>query len=129
MAIKQLTKRAYSQCEITRVLEFIDAAVRYPLKRQANRALDGGSQQRHLAERWAEAVGLRLEGVGGTKPVRLQQHRVGQHCYPLRLRSRPYQIKRSFCCQKLCDVKNFPPSPDPISGEYKKRCDPVPQGP
>lgn len=89
MTIGSLAERGHSNRAIARLLGVHENAVRYHRRRQAAQVGDGRGRQRHLAERFAAAIGHWLGELdtGGWNLAALHDWLVAEHAYPGTLRS------------------------------------------
>ena len=65
MAIQVLKERGSSASSISRTFGVTEGAVRYHLRRQAARAVDGRGGKPHKAARWHEAIATWLAARAG----------------------------------------------------------------
>jgi len=92
MTIGELARRGLSRSEIARKLDVTEGSVRYHLRRQADGAVDGRSQQAHQAGAVSDAIEcwLGAEGRGARLNLAaLRQWLVSEHDYTGSLRGCP----------------------------------------
>ncbi len=89
VAMKHLAEKGQTKREIARLLGVSESTVRYHLRRQADGACDGRTEQRQLAEAWAKHVAYYVEalGEGPVNLAALHEWLVAEHDYPGSLRS------------------------------------------
>jgi len=96
MAIEALKERGSSTVSIARSLGVTEGAVRYHLRRQASRAVDGRSGKPHKASRWHEAISVWLASRGRVNLAALHAWLVEEHGYDGSLRSVQRYVRAAF---------------------------------
>lgn len=103
MTVKELHGRGQSNREIARLLDVTEGAVRYHVRRQAERAIDGRAKQVHLAERWREHIVAFLDArhsSGRVNLAALHAHLVEEYEYTGSLRSLQRYCRSQFPAPK-----------------------------
>lgn len=98
MTIKTLKERGASASSIARTLEVTEGAVRYHLRRQAARAVDGRAGKPHRAAPWHEAIASWL-GTHRDGPINLAALHAWlaeEHGYTSSVRSVQRYVRRAF---------------------------------
>jgi transposase len=101
MTIKELASRQVTNCQIARMLEVDEGAVRYHLRRQGEGAEDGRSRQSQLAAGWATPIATWMRSIeenadGARNLALLHDYLCEEHDYPGSVRSLQRYVKKHF---------------------------------